>query len=142
MSIYDSLKTANVDFNKITEKKSKVLDSSFYFRKLTGAEWHVIDALKTQLAHGIISQKLTVDEANASNYVFDLIRFSWVNDFDGEQVIDSKERFEGLSNGEIDPYIVNEISKLALEANDFILTEESIESKKNYLNLSSSNTDI
>ena len=84
---------------------------------------------------GILNQKLTIEEANASNYVFDLIRFSWVNDFTGAQVIDSKERFEGLANGEIDPYIVNEISRLALEANDFILTEESIESKKNYLNL-------
>lgn len=135
MSVYDELKKANVDFNKIIEKESKLLDKSFYFRKLTGSEWHIIDALKTQLAHGILNQKLTVEEANASNYVFDLIRFSWVNDFTGTQVIDSKERFEGLANGEIDPYIVNEISRLALEANDFILTEESIESKKNYLNL-------
>lgn len=135
MSVYDELKKANVDFNKIIEKESKLLDKSFYFRKLTGSEWHVIDALKTQLAHGILNQKLTIEEANASNYVFDLIRFSWVNDFTGTQVIDSKERFEGLANGEIDPYIVNEISRLALEANDFILTEESIESKKNYLNL-------
>lgn len=135
MGVYDELKKANVDFNKIIEKESKLLDKSFYFRKLTGSEWHVIDALKTQLAHGILNQKLTIEEANASNYVFDLIRFSWVNDFTGTQVIDSKERFEGLANGEIDPYIVNEISRLALEANDFILTEESIESKKNYLNL-------
>lgn len=135
MSVYDELKKANVDFNKIIEKESKLLDKSFYFRKLTGSEWHIIDALKTQLAHGILNQKLTIEEANASNYVFDLIRFSWVNDFTGTQVIDSKERFEGLANGEIDPYIVNEISRLALEANDFILTEESIESKKNYLNL-------
>ena len=122
MSVYDKLKKANIDFNKITEKKSKLLDTSFYFRKLTGSEWHIIDAMKTQLAHGILSQKLTIEEANSSNYVFDLIRFSWVNSFDGEQVIDSDERFKGLSNGEIDPYIVNEISKLALEANDFILT--------------------
>lgn len=135
MSVYDELKKANVDFNKIIEKESKLLDKSFYFRKLTGSEWRIIDALKTQLAHGILNQKLTIEEANASNYVFDLIRFSWVNDFTGTQVIDSKERFEGLANGEIDPYIVNEISRLALEANDFILTEESIESKKNYLNL-------
>jgi len=135
MSVYDELKKANVDFNKIIEKESKLLDKSFYFRKLTGSEWHIIDALKTQLAHGILNQKLTIEEANASNYVFDLIRFSWVNDFSGAQVIDSKERFEGLANGDIDPYIVNEISRLALEANDFILTEESIESKKNYLNL-------
>jgi len=135
MSVYDELKKANVDFNKIIEKESKLLDKSFYFRKLTGSEWRIIDALKTQLAHGILNQKLTIEEANASNYVFDLIRFSWVNDFTGAQVIDSKERFEGLANGEIDPYIVNEISRLALEANDFILTEESIESKKNYLNL-------
>ena len=135
MSVYDELKKANVDFNKIIEKESKLLDKSFYFRKLTGSEWHTIDALKTQLAHGILNQKLTIEEANASNYVFDLIRFSWVNDFTGAQVIDSKERFEGLANGEIDPYIVNEISRLALEANDFIMTEESIESKKNYLNL-------
>ena len=135
MGVYDELKKANVDFNKIIEKESKLLDKSFYFRKLTGSEWHIIDALKTQLAHGILNQKLTIEEANASNYVFDLIRFSWVNDFTGTQVIDSKERFEGLANGEIDPYIVNEISRLALEANDFILTEESIESKKNYLNL-------
>ena len=135
MSVYDELKKANVDFNKIIEKESKLLDKSFYFRKLTGSEWHIIDALKTQLAHGILNQKLTIEDANASNYVFDLIRFSWVNDFTGAQVIDSKERFEGLANGEIDPYIVNEISRLALEANDFILTEESIESKKNYLNL-------
>jgi hypothetical protein len=135
MGVYDELKKANVDFNKIIEKESKLLDKSFYFRKLTGSEWRIIDALKTQLAHGILNQKLTIEEANASNYVFDLIRFSWVNDFTGTQVIDSKERFEGLANGEIDPYIVNEISRLALEANDFILTEESIESKKNYLNL-------
>jgi len=135
MSVYDELKKANVDFNKIIEKESKLLDKSFYFRKLTGSEWRIIDALKTQLAHGILNQKLTIEEANASNYVFDLIRFSWVNDFTGAQVIDSKERFEGLANGEIDPYIVNEISRLALEANDFIMTEESIESKKNYLNL-------
>ena len=135
MSVYDELKKANVDFNKIIEKESKLLDKSFYFRKLTGSEWRIIDALKTQLAHGILNQKLTIEEANASNYVFDLIRFSWVNDFTGTQVIDSKERFEGLANGEIDPYIVNEISRLALEANDFIMTEESIESKKNYLNL-------
>ena len=130
MSVYDELKKANVDFNKIIKKESKLLDKSFYFRKLTGSEWHIIDALKTQLAHGILNQKLTIEEANASNYVFDLIRFSWVNDFSGAQVIDSKERFEGLANGDIDPYIVNEISRLALEANDFILTEESIESKK------------
>ena len=135
MSVYDKLKKANIDFNKITEKKSKLLDTSFYFRKLTGSEWHVIDALKTQLAHGILSQKLTIEEANSSGYVFELIRFSWVNDFDGAQVIDSQERFYGLTNGEIDPYIVNEISKLALEANDFILTDEALELKKKSLNM-------
>ena len=135
MSVYDELKKANVDFNKIIEKESKLLDKSFYFRKLTGSEWHVIDALKTQLAHGILSQKLTIEEANSSGYVFELIRFSWVNDFDGAQVIDSQERFYGLTNGEIDPYIVNEISKLALEANDFILTDEALELKKKSLNM-------
>ncbi len=73
MSVYDELKKANVDFNKIIKKESKLLDKSFYFRKLTGSEWHIIDALKTQLAHGILNQKLTIEEANASNYVFDLI---------------------------------------------------------------------
>ena len=135
MGVYDELKKANVDFNKIIEKESKVLNKTFYFRKLTGSEWQIIDAMKSQLAHGILNQKLTIEEANTSGYVFELLRFSWVQDFDGLQVIDTKERFEGLTNGEIDPYMVNEISKLALEANDFILTNESLELKKKSLNL-------
>ena len=132
MSIYDRLKKAPINFCKVIEKKSDLLEEKFYFRRLTGEEWQVVDALKSQLAHGIISQKLDLANAHDSCYVFELLRMTWIDE-DENKVINSEENFQGLTNGELDPFIVNEIAKLALEANDFILTKESIEEKKKSL---------
>ena len=137
---YSILKKKSDKFNKNIEKYSDLLEGFFYFKRLTGEEWQVFDALKSQLAHGIVSQKLDAESAHDSCYVFDLLRITWLND-DGSLVITDDERFEGLTNGEIDPFIVNEVCKLALEANDFILTKEALEEKKKYLNLKKRNTD-
>jgi hypothetical protein len=125
---YSKLKTRTGEFERIIKKESDLLKEFIYFRKLTGSEWQTIDALKTQLAHNIISNKLTFAEASASNYVFDLIRLSWVDALGG-QVINNKSDFEGLANGEICAVYVNELSRLALEANGFIINTEDLKKK-------------
>lgn len=128
MGVYDRLKEKTVDFGKPIKKESKILCESVYFKKLNASEWQVIDAMKTQLAHSIVNQKLTLEEASQSNYVFDLIKMSWI-DKDGTLIISNDERFEGLSNGEIDSALVNELSKLALEANGFIKNLDDLKKK-------------
>jgi len=131
MSVYDRLKEKPINFNRVIKKDSDLLGESFYFRRLTGEEWQVIDAMRSQLAHHITSGKLGFKDAYNDCYVFELIKMTWVNK-DGSGV-SSDDDFIGLKDGSIDSLIVNELSRLALEANDFILTKESLEEKKKSL---------
>jgi hypothetical protein len=113
---------------EIVEKDSVLLNETIYFKKLNAKEWQAIDSLKTQLAHSIVSQNLSFEDACKDNYVFDLIRLSWV-DKSGALVINTEEELKGLSNGEICAQYVNELSRLALEANSFIVTVDDLKKK-------------
>jgi hypothetical protein len=125
---FDSIKNKSSEFNEIIKKDSIILKEPVYFRRLNSAEWQAVDALKTQLAHSIINEKITIKQANKKNYSFDLIRMSWVNK-DGSQVIDSDERFESLGNGKIVAHFVNELARLALEVNEFTITAKDLKKK-------------
>ena len=107
---------------------SEALQETLFFRKINAGEWQAIDAMKTSLADAIINQKVTIKDAYKENYVFDLIKISWV-DSEGKLLIDSEKRFKGLSNGEISANDVNEISRLALQANGFLINSEDLKKK-------------
>ena len=123
---YSKLKAKTV--YDIVEKDSVLLNETIYFKKLNAREWQAIDSLKAQLAHSIVSQNLSFEDACKDNYVFDLIRLSWV-DKTGALVINTESELKGLSNGEICAQYVNELSRLALEANCFIVTPEDLKKK-------------
>jgi hypothetical protein len=125
---FDSIKKKSSEFNEIIKRDSVILKEPVYFRRLNSAEWQAVDALKTQLAHSIINEKITIKQANEKNYSFDLIRMSWVNK-DGSQVIDSEERFESLGNGKIVAPFVNELARLALDVNEFTITAKDLKKK-------------
>lgn len=126
--VLSKLKEKSGNFIKIIKKESELIGESMYFKLISASDWQVIDTLKTQLAHGILSNKLSFEEASISNYVFDLIRLSWV-DAGGDLVITNEEEFESLANGEISPSYVNELSRLALEANGFLVNSDDLKKK-------------
>ena len=125
---YCDFKSLSNKRDKIIKKESELIGSDMFFKPLSASDWQAIDALKTQLAHNIVSNKLTIKEACEGNYVFDLIRLSWV-DAKGSSVITNEEEFNGLSNGDICAEFVNELSRLALEANNFIINSDDLKKK-------------
>ena len=126
--IYSSLRTKTSEFNQLVKKSSELLGEDVFFKKINPSQWQVIDTLKTQLAHSIVSHKMTIEDASESNYVFDLLKMSWCDE-SGDLIVKDKERFNCLSNGEIDSLFVNELSRLALEANGFLINSEDLKKK-------------